>query len=124
MKRKFLSVVILPVLILLLASCGGGGIGNPPVEHKYAVIAAGYEGIFIVDISDPENPVQVGSLSIGQSVSKVQVVGNYAYLASVGKGLVVVDLSDPSDPKEVGSVNTMLAVGVFVSGNYAYVANS
>ena len=41
-----------------------------------------------------------------------------------GSGLQVIDVSDPENPTIVGSADTPgWAAGVYVSGNYAYVAD-
>jgi hypothetical protein len=42
----------------------------------------------------------------------------------LGAGLRVIDVSNPSNPREVGFFDTPgYAYGVYVSGNYAYVAD-
>src|SRR3989338_3182273 len=96
----------------------------------------------VIDISKPSNPVFLSEergpkpgTSLDGAAS-VFVSGNYAYVAngSIGAGcrqsLAVIDISNPADPvfiaEERGPIpGTSLnaAQSVFVSGNYAYVAN-
>ena len=79
---------------------------------------AGFGGLRIWDVSDPSNPVEVGSLDT--PTGNVFVSGGLAYIAASGRGLRIVDVSVPSAPVEVGSLDTT-AWRVFVSGGLAYV---
>jgi len=38
-------------------------------------------------------------------------------------GLVIIDINDPTNPQQIGRFDTYDAYGVYVSGNYAYVAS-
>mgnify|MGYP001237377857 FL=1 len=95
-----------------------------------AYVADFDQGLRVIDISDPAEPVEVGFYDppAGESIS-VAVVGDYAYLADstftgVGGGLRVVDISNPAAPTEVGYHTTLCraANDVVVAGDYAYVA--
>lgn len=66
-------------------------------------------------------PFVVGSLDI--PAQDVYISGNYAYLINYTIGLTVVDISDPAAPKITGSISlASLPNGLYVSGDYAYVA--
>jgi hypothetical protein len=58
----------------------------------------------------------------------VYVTDNYAYVTG-GEGLKVIDVSDPAKPAVNGSLytglwnDTFYSIGVYVSGNYAYITN-
>jgi hypothetical protein len=59
----------------------------------------------------------------GGVIYDVFVKNNYAYCAS-GSGLLIFDVSNPSNPQLVGKLLMPdSAVGIYVSGNYAYVAD-
>ncbi|HET9149821.1 MAG TPA: hypothetical protein VFO61_05000 [Alphaproteobacteria bacterium] len=67
--------------------------------------------IIIWDISDPENPKQIGTWkgAEGGSHRNTYPGGKYAYLATFAKGyhgkghvMVILDVSDPRHPKQVG----------------------
>jgi hypothetical protein len=59
----------------------------------------------------------------GGAIYDVFVKDNYAYCASVS-GLLIFNVSNPSNPQLVGKLFLPgVAQGVYVSGNYAYVAD-
>ncbi|MFA0736096.1 MAG: hypothetical protein OGMRLDGQ_002596, partial [Candidatus Fervidibacter sp.] len=59
----------------------------------------------------------------GGAIYDVFVKNNYAYCAS-GSGLLIFNVSNPSNPQLVGKLLLPdFALGVYVSGNYAYVAD-
>lgn len=93
------------------------------IQDNYAYIAA--DGLIILDISDPENITQVGSIEPDVSVCYwIDVQGNYAYLAE-HDGFHVFDVTKPTDPVEIASFGVADGYDhVFtlaVEGNYAYV---
>ena len=104
---------------------------NVAVSGSYAYVADGDEGgLRIIDVSDPDNPYEVGyfdPVDFGW-VQEVDVCDNYAYLAN-WDGLYVVDVSPAwdDDPGTVPVQTAFLATAygledVKVAGNYAYVA--
>jgi hypothetical protein len=106
-----------------IGSCNAGG-GDVFVLGSYAYVAAGENGLHIVDVSDSTNPFEVGCFdTIGQACA-VHVVGTYAFVAYGDHDFYVVDVSIPTDP--IGIIQCPLpdAEGkdVFVSGSLAYVA--
>jgi WD40 repeat protein len=96
------------------------------VRGDYAYVAAGMEGLRILDVSDTLHPVEVGSYktargALGQ-VESVQVIGNHAYLVTNLSGIRIVDVSDPAAPVEVGAYRPGGSVQALkLAGNYAYV---
>ena len=78
----------------------------------------GWDGLEIIDISNPREPVVVGAVDIPV---KVYVSGTYAYVLE-DDSIQVVDVSDPQNPIIVGSVDLKgIAKDMHISGNYAYV---
>lgn len=102
------------------------------VSGSYAYVAHGVGGVEIVDVSDPTDPVIIGS-TFNAVAQAVFVSGNYAYVANSSwdsgleiwdSRLEIFDVSNPASPTSVGSVDTEGgSQGVFVSGDYAYVAD-
>lgn len=105
------------------------------VQGKYAYLvmsaSATSSEFQIIDVSDPNNPVQIGSgIEFGVNVNKVYVSGKYAYVVTSantsGNEFQIIDISNPSSPVVVGgyenSNNDMN--GLFVSGKYAYIGDS
>ena len=90
------------------------------VVGNYAYVAAGRGGLYIVDVSDPTEPVEVGSCPTWMEPGRVTVDGKYAYI-TVSNGLWVGDVSNPADPVQVGLYDApggQDGTGVSVSGGY------
>lgn len=87
----------------------------------YAYVADNYGGLRIINVSDPASPYENGyhgTLYAGD----VYISGDYAYVLC--QGLCIINVSDPSAPYETGYYGTPGdASGVYVWGDYAYVAN-
>jgi prepilin-type N-terminal cleavage/methylation domain-containing protein len=113
--------------------------GNYAYVASYGNISNALE---IVDISNPAAPVHMGHIVNGEggavisSVKSVYVSGNYAYLTTGYGALEIVNVSDKQHPAHAsviydgeGSTDTDYGAhlgtpdSVFVSGNYAYVAD-
>ena len=70
---------------------------------------ADYEGLKIIEVSDPSNPVLVSSFEFRytNSVSTIEIRGKlYALVSTDYRGLLIIEVSDPSHPALVGSINT------------------
>lgn len=79
----------------------------------------------VIDISNPESPVIVGSVERPLGAQDVYVAEGYAYLAAYENGLQIIDITNPQNPVLVSSVDTPgKATDVYVSGSYAYVADN
>jgi len=76
-------------------------------------------------VSDPGNPVEIGSFDTPGNASDVAIDGNYAYIADTEAGFRILDLSDLRNPAEAASVSAIITSpnGVDVSGNFAYVTD-
>ena len=101
------------------------------VSGSYAYVASALsDSLTVIDVSDPANPVQVGTITNAQLAGTYDVAlsGNYAYLASATSDrLNVIDVSNPVAPVQIGTVTSTDLAGaraVAVSGNYAYVAGA
>lgn len=93
------------------------------ISGTHAYVAAGGAGLRVVNISDPEYPVETGSWDSPGYAEAVAVAGNIVYLADGPYGLWTLDVSNPTLPIPLGSVYDMdNAFGVAVAGPYAYIA--
>lgn len=101
------------------------------VEGNLAYLAAGENGLLIIDATNPAGLTLRGKYVTIGFAADVQVVGNLAYVAA-GSHLRILDVSDPSHPIQRGSYflhsqyapGILLPVGVGgiqVRGNLAYV---
>lgn len=87
------------------------------------------QGMYVLDISDPVRPRQVGYLDPQPGLYKekdiygLAAAGNYVYIAGHHPGLRVVDVTDPATPVEVGAMDAPgLVYNVAVTGHYALLA--
>lgn len=82
-----------------------------------------WAGVWVIDVSDPGNPREVGYYNTPGWAYTVTHRGNWLYVADCRVGLRVVDVSKPENPVEVGHYNTPDWVyGLDVVMNYVYTA--
>jgi hypothetical protein len=94
------------------------------VQGDYAYIAI-QSYLYAINVSNPEAPTFADRYNPLTDVFGVFVQGDYAY-SGVGGSFLVLNVTNPSDITYTGIFNTptsSAAIGVFVLGNYAYVAN-
>ncbi|MDP8239081.1 MAG: T9SS type A sorting domain-containing protein [Candidatus Hatepunaea meridiana] len=92
-------------------------IGGIEIFDNYLYVSGFNRGLFIVDISNPEDPQEIAFLETPNNSGLFTVSGDYAYL----RGLRIIDISDPENPEEVGFFEMPVGItGVDVSGNFAY----
>ena len=94
------------------------------VQGSLAFIADGASGLRILDVNDPDAPVQVSSYAPTGIVYGVCIRSNLLYLALGTNGLEIVNVSNPTLPVRVGGCDTPgTAFNVEVQGGIAYVAD-
>ena len=115
-----------------------GGASDITIVDDYAYVAEIIEmdsnriivggGFYIIDVSNPEDPEELGYFDTNGWTYSVDVVDNYAYVTEGGGsdgGLFVIDISDPENPQEVGYCDSpSFPKSVSVVDGYAYVADS
>ncbi len=95
------------------------------VERTYAYVAD-YAGdrLVVIDVSNPAEPVLLGSCSTPLNPTDLSISGDYIYVANRNYGMRVIDITDPYAPVEVGIYDTPgRAFGVKAIGDLAYVAD-
>ncbi len=111
------AALLLGLLLILLSACSPVAKYLPigvtseewyclkqvTVVGDYAYASAGYEGLLIIDISDPTNPVKIGQYKPGNpndpvDISDIEVFGDYAFVLNIEDGLEVIDISNPREP--------------------------
>ncbi len=96
------------------------------VSGPYAYVVELESGLYVLDVSDPTQPVNVGQLYIGGNCvlqHDLVVSGQRAYLASALSGLHLIDVSNPRRPVRLGGLPAR-AMGVAAAGDYVYLAES
>ncbi len=98
------------------------GVRDVCVNNNYAYLTDA-NGVNILNISNPTSPFLAGKYE-KYFASEIEVKGNYAYVIFIDQ-LNIIDISNPSAPSLKGSYNGLTnGQGLFVQGNYAYVADS
>jgi hypothetical protein len=101
-----------------------GFANNVDVNGNFAFVAAGAEGLQVVDVSNRMAPRVVASLRLAGNANDVKLSGSRAYVAAGSAGLHIVDITHPLTPVRVATVDTPGdATDVRVHGNLAYVAD-
>ncbi len=91
------------------------------VTTDYAYLSNN-DGLMIIDISDPENPVKASELLIDDGAFGFVIEGDMAYIAADSSGLVIADISDPLNPQLIGQYIDGSAYTITVLDSRAYVS--
>jgi hypothetical protein len=90
------------------------------VSGSAAYVAAPNDGLVMIDVSEPENPIVIGTIS--KPAMDIAIVGNKALIASGGDGLVIVPVPVEIKPAFINVINdTTLSVTLPsppIPGNY------
>lgn len=82
-------------------------------DETKAFVADDGNGLFILDITDPQNPIKIGHYLNEEMNNITSVVlssdETKAYLSNMwgNNGLVILDISDPTNPQEISYVETV-----------------
>jgi hypothetical protein len=74
------------------------------VRDRLAFVVSLFKRFQVIDWSDPQNPVEIGSYESDQHLTDIVLYGDLAYLGC-DNGLLILDLSDPTAPREVGRLD-------------------
>ncbi|MDP8240794.1 MAG: choice-of-anchor D domain-containing protein [Candidatus Hatepunaea meridiana] len=135
MNIKLISITIallVPVTTLYaeiteLGQCDTPGRANDVfVAGDYAYIADDFEGLTVIDISDPENPEVAGNWDNPDSRAySVYVVDEIAFISNSVRGIYALDISDLDDINQLGNIQDIGdAYSVLVTGDIACVTSS
>lgn len=93
------------------------------VTNDIAYIAD-YQGLRIIDLSQPQQPDQLALYPTPSFAMDVQIVGTKAYIARRDDGLEIVDISNPESPTHIGEIDLPGdSRSIAVDGDLAYVAD-
>jgi hypothetical protein len=94
------------------------------VVGTLAYVADYFDGLQVIDVSNPAAPRRLGGFDTSGMAYGVQVVGTLAYVADYFDGLQVIDVSNPAAPRRLDGFDTGgTSLGVHVMGTMAYVAD-
>ena len=115
----------LPSELEIIGSCETNGIPKDIFTFgDYAFIADGDAGLSTIICSGP--PHSISSISTNGDARNIYIQDSYAFIANgLNAGLTILDVFDPFNPVLKSNLPLQgLAQGIFVNGNYAYLANS
>lgn len=93
------------------------------VSNGYAYLAAGYDGLVVIDVRDPSQPAEIGRFDTRGLAGGVALFGGLVLVADGYHGLRVIDIESPTEPFEVGFIAVEgWSNDVTVRGEYALVA--
>jgi len=82
-------------------------------------------GVELYDISDPWNPVVVGSLYDTASYWwSAKLLDDYVYISTVWNGVYIYDVSDPLNPRHVASCDSGTCYGITITDSHLFVIKS
>ncbi|MBZ0266300.1 T9SS type A sorting domain-containing protein [bacterium] len=100
-----------------------GNLQDVAVQGEYAYIAAYNEGLAIVELSDPTNPVVVGTYDTRTLSYGIDARDNFVYLADGASGMRIIEVSNPINPIEIGRFDTRrYAQDIYLYESYAIIA--
>jgi len=110
-------------------SSGGGGGGTKAncvrAIGNYAYFTSS-NGLYVVNISNPNNPVNLGSIS-GTSnliLENLDLEENILAVCAHTDGVLLYDISDPVNPSYTATIDADNAWAVVISGGFIYIANN
>jgi hypothetical protein len=79
-----------PLKPTLVCSCDTSDVAcGVAVQGNYAYVALGKSGLAVIDITDPNRQLQVGSPATSAYANDVTIAGGYAYVAVQDAGIDV-----------------------------------
>ena len=92
---------------------------------EYVVLAAGFQGMVIVDVTDPANPVEVYQRSIGGAPDDLEILGEYAFFVSNGD-MRVYQLSDLNAGRvgEYSAPGFAGSIAIHAASQHAYMTDA
>jgi len=82
-------------------------------------------GVSVYDISDHEQPNEIGYVHTEGNAWRIEIQGDYAYVADGSVGLVIIDISDPGEPVIIGQyITDGGGSDVAVDQDHAYIADN
>jgi hypothetical protein len=88
------------------------------VSGNYAYLGDRW-GLYVLNVSNPQNPYRVSVLSGGAEVGGVWVEGNHCYYTT-GSGLKIANVQDPAIPWEEGSLPSIGGSDIYKLSYFLY----
>ena len=101
-----------------------GSVMGVDVKGDYAYVVSedgAGDSLFIIDVSDPSNPIRVSERKTLSALS-IDVVGNFAYTG--GSKIEVWDITNPLNPFKTDELAAGNLLSIFVSGSVAFLTTT
>ncbi len=99
---------------------------DPVSQNPYALLAAGLDGVVVLNLSDPTQPAITGRVALpGVRIWDVKVHDHYAYGVPAQGPTLIVDLTQPESPALADTFRTQAIPGaqnLTIDGNLGYFA--
>jgi len=83
----------------------------------FAYVACGDSGVRVVNVNDPQHPIEAGYIATPRPVSDLATQGSYLLAAESDSGLRIIDVSNPQFPQEVAACDSVMASFVAIHGD-------
>jgi hypothetical protein len=94
------------------------------IKGNYAYVANHWNGLRVIDVSNPANPHEVANLLNLEAVAEdIVIEGHYAYLCQQGQ-VSIIDIANPLVPVRTATYQTGCLYWACIYGHYMYVANA
>lgn len=90
-------------------------------------VAAGRDGVVMLDVGDPAAPRRIGGLTLAQPAQDVAWDGKHLFVAAGRAGLKVLDVADPQRPTVIGAADDLGGWSIWrviAQNGYAFVLSS
>ncbi|MHA7813667.1 MAG: GC-type dockerin domain-anchored protein [Phycisphaerales bacterium] len=93
---------------------------HPDGDYAYSYDSSS-NSLVVIDISDPQNPTQAASYSLGETIYSIDYEDDIVYLGTSGALVQAIDVANPLSPTPINSWNvSSTASKVQISGDYLY----
>jgi len=75
------------------------------IRGDTAYVVAGFAGIFVVDVSDPQQPTLIGHIAAASFSSDIALDDTMAYVLDYSTGLYIINISEPQAPVEISHLD-------------------
>jgi hypothetical protein len=95
------------------------------VSEQTAKLGSGFDGLRLIDVSDPTSPTELGSYDTPGFSVAVAISDDLALVSDGGGGVQLLDVSNPANPAPAGGYDTTgFAWHSVVMSDHVYVADS
>ena len=106
-----------PVAVSSLADAGGVDVTK---AGSLLYVASDWDGITMIDVSDPDSPFIVGRVPVMYEANRVASFGETLYEIDCRGALQIFDISDPAHPRSIGSHPADFSSPVVTDGEHVY----